>query len=105
MHDHQADLSFGERKMREKFLAVAAACVSLNRTSYAVGAETSAFGLWKSVDDDTNQPDAWFLIRDGGSGVYTGAIVRMFLKPGEGPNAQCDKCADNRGKKPGMGAE
>jgi uncharacterized protein (DUF2147 family) len=105
MHDHQADLSFGERKMRAKFLAVAAAFLSLISTSYAVGTEPSAFGLWQSVDDDTHQPNAWFLIRDGGSGVYTGAIVRMFLKPGEDPNAQCDKCADDRRNKPWMGLE
>ena len=91
--------------MRAKFLAVAAAFLSLISTSYAVGTEPSASGLWQAVDDDTHQPNAWFLIRDGGGGVYTGAIVRMFLKPGEDPNIQCDKCADDRRNKPWMGLE
>ena len=91
--------------MRAKFLAVAAAFLSLISSSYAVGTEPSASGLWQAVDDDTHQPNAWFLIRDGGGGIYTGAIVRMFLKPGEDPNVQCDKCADDRRNKPWMELE
>jgi hypothetical protein len=91
--------------MRAKYLMIAAALLSLVSTSYAVGTEPSATGLWQSVDDDTHQPNAWFLIRDGGGGVYAGAIVRMFLKPGEDPNVACDKCADDRRNKPWMGLE
>jgi len=76
--------------MRAKYLMIAAALLSLVSTSYAVGTEPSATGLWQSVDDDTHQPNAWFLIRDGG---------------GEDPNVACDKCADDRRNKPWMGLE
>jgi uncharacterized protein (DUF2147 family) len=102
--DHQADLSFGERKMRAKYLTVAAALLSLVSTGYALGPEPTAAGLWQSVDDDTHQPNAWFLIRDNG-GFYEGAIVRMFLKPGEDPNALCDQCPDDRHNKPWLGLD
>jgi uncharacterized protein (DUF2147 family) len=103
--EHEGDLSIGERRMRAKYFAVVAVFLSLISTGHAVGTEPSAAGLWQSVDDDTHQPNAWFLIRDGGGGVYSGAIVRMFLKPGEDPNIQCDKCVDDRRSKPWMGLE
>jgi uncharacterized protein (DUF2147 family) len=103
--NHEGDLSFGERKMRARYLMVAAAVLSLVSTSYAVSPEPSATGLWQSLDDDTHQPNAWFLIRDSGGGVYAGAIVKMFLKPGEDPNVACDRCADDRRNKPWMGLE
>ena len=91
--------------MRARYAMVAAALLSLIAAGQTLGAEPSASGLWQAVDDDTHQPNAWFLIRDSGGGIYTGAIVRMFLKPGEDPNVQCDKCADDRRNKPWMGLE
>jgi uncharacterized protein (DUF2147 family) len=91
--------------MRAGYAIVAAALLSLIVAGQTLGAEPSAFGLWQSVDDDTHEPNAWFLIRDSGGGVYTGAIVRMFLKPGDDPNAVCDKCADDRRNKPWLGLE
>ena len=90
--------------MRAKYLAVVAALLSLVGTSYAVGPEPTAAGLWQAVDDDTHQPTGWFLIRDNG-GVYDGMIVRMFLKPGENPNAVCDQCTDDRHDKPWLGLD
>ena len=91
--------------MLARYVTVAAALLSLVVPGQTLGAEPSASGLWQAVDDDTHQPNAWFLIRDGGGGIYTGAIVRMFLKPGEDPNIQCDKCVDDRRNKPWMGLE
>jgi uncharacterized protein (DUF2147 family) len=91
--------------MRAGYAIVAAALLSLIVAGQTLGAEPSAYGLWQSVDDDTHEPNAWFLIRDSGGGIYTGAIVRMFLKPGEDPNAQCDKCVDDRRNKPWLGLE
>jgi uncharacterized protein (DUF2147 family) len=90
--------------MRARYATVAAALLSLVATGHTLGAEPTAAGLWQSVDDDTKEPNGWFLIRDNG-GVYDGAIVRMFLKPGEDPNAVCDKCADDRHNKPWLGLE
>lgn len=56
---------------------------------------TSPVGLWQSVDDDTKQPNGWFLISNH-DGVYSGIIAKMFMKPGEDPNIACDKCTDDR---------
>jgi uncharacterized protein (DUF2147 family) len=102
--DHDGDLSFGERTMRTRYFMVAAALLALAGTGHAVGNEPSAAGLWQSVDDDTHKPTGWFLIRDNG-GVYDGAIVRMFLKPGENPDAVCDQCTDDRHNKPWLGLD
>ena len=64
--------------MRARYATVAAALLSLVATGHTLGAEPTAAGLWQSVDDDTKEPNGWFLIRDNG-GVYDGAIVRMFF--------------------------
>jgi uncharacterized protein (DUF2147 family) len=70
----------------------------------AHGAPPSAAGIWQAVDDDTKQPTGWFLISDH-NGVYDGIIAKMFLKPGEDPNAVCDKCKDDRHDHTWLGLE
>jgi uncharacterized protein (DUF2147 family) len=57
----------------------------------ADGAETSAIGLWEQVDENSGKPESWFRITQR-NGIYEGAIVKIFFKPGEDPNWVCDKC-------------
>src|SRR5689334_25354222 len=64
----------------------------------------SPVGLWQAVDSDTKQPTGWFLIDDH-NGVFDGIIAKMFLKPGEDPNAICDKCKDDRKDDTWLGLE
>jgi hypothetical protein len=64
--------------MRARQLTVAAALFLLIGAGQTLGAEPSAAGLWQSLDEDSHQPNAWFLIRDNG-GLYEGTIVRMFM--------------------------
>src|SRR5689334_24576546 len=64
----------------------------------------SPVGLWQAVDSDTNQPTGWFFIDDH-NGVFDGIIAKMFLKPGEDPNAICDKCKDDRKDHTWLGLE
>jgi uncharacterized protein (DUF2147 family) len=91
--------------MRARQLTVAAAVLLLLiGASQALGAEPTAAGLWQSLDADTHQPNAWFLIRDNG-GLYEGTIVRMFMKPGEDPNVVCELCKDDRRGKPWLGLD
>jgi uncharacterized protein (DUF2147 family) len=85
-------------------LPVFVALVSLIATSYGLHADPSPLGLWQAVDDDTKQPTGWFLIRQQ-NGVYAGIIAKMFLKPGEDPNAVCDQCKDDRKDHPWLGLE
>ena len=94
--------------MRAKLSIATAARISLavaaqSQTGAPAAAPTAA-GLWQAVDDDTKQPTGWFLIsaRDG---VYSGILAKMFLKPGEDPNAVCDQCKDDRLNHPWLGLE
>ncbi|HYA04645.1 MAG TPA: DUF2147 domain-containing protein [Xanthobacteraceae bacterium] len=91
--------------MRAKFVTAAAALMALLAGSTAgadplpgppgpPGPPTPA-GLWQALDSDTKQPTAWFLI-SAHDGVYDGIIAKMFLQPGEDPNALCDQCKDDR---------
>ncbi len=52
----------------------------------------------------TKQPTGWFLISNH-DGVYSGIIAKMFMKPGEDPNAVCDQCKDDRLNHPWLGLE
>jgi uncharacterized protein (DUF2147 family) len=96
--------------MRGK-LSIAAALMSLAVAAQAQpaapptsSATPTAAGLWQVVDDDTKQPTGWFLIsvKDG---VYSGILAKMFLKPGEDPNAVCSACKDDRLNHPWLGLE
>ena len=90
--------------MRVRHLTVVAVLLLLVGAGQTLGAEPSAAGLWQSLDEDTHQPNAWFLIRDHG-GLYEGAIVRMFMKPGDNPNVVCDLCKDDRRGRPWLGLD
>src|SRR5262245_23608827 len=54
-------------------------------------AENSAVGLWEQVDENSGQAESWFRITER-NGIYEGAIVKIFFKPGEDQNWVCDKC-------------
>jgi hypothetical protein len=64
---------------------------------------SSAAGLWEQYDDDGKR-EGWFLIFEKTRGVYEGAIVKMFLKPGEDPYAmKCTKCTGEQKNQPSLG--
>jgi uncharacterized protein (DUF2147 family) len=90
--------------MRVKLLTSALALVSLIACVHGLNADPTPTGLWQAVDDDTKQPTGWFLITEQ-AGVYKGIIAKMFLKPGEDPNAVCDQCKDDRHNHTWLGLE
>jgi uncharacterized protein (DUF2147 family) len=94
--------------MRVRFVMALAALLPLIApvvaASPAASADLTPVGLWQGVDDDTKQPTGWFLISNH-DGVYSGIIARMFMKPGENPNAVCDQCKDDRLNHPWLGLE
>jgi uncharacterized protein (DUF2147 family) len=95
--------------MRVKFATAIAVLlpllVPLFAPGHALAADPSSpAGLWQAIDDDTKQPTGWFLISEH-DGIYTGIIAKMFLKPGESPNAVCDQCKDDRHNHPWLGLE
>lgn len=90
--------------MRAKFLAAFLALLAFTSYGHTQSAVQSPAGLWQAVDDSTKQPTGWFLITNH-DGVYDGIIAKMFLKPGEDPNAVCDQCKDDRYNHPWLGLE
>ncbi len=91
--------------MRAKFATAAAAALCIMVAGNAANAQQQVpVGLWQAVDDETQQPTGWFLISDH-NGVYDGIIAKMFMKPGEDPNAICDQCKDDRKDHPWLGLE
>ena len=84
--------------------SAAAQSVSTPSASAQNAGQWSPVGLWQAVDSDTKEPTGWFLIDDH-NGVFDGIIAKMFLKPGEDPNAICDKCKDDRKDHTWLGLE
>lgn len=93
--------------MRAKILTVLAALaafLALAAANTSVGADMTPVGLWQSIDQDTKQPNGWFLITEH-DGVYSGVLAKMFLQPGQDPNVVCSHCKDDRHNKPWLGLE
>ena len=65
-------------------------------------AEPSAVGLWEQVDENTGKAESWFKITER-NGVYEGAIVKIFFKPGEDENWICNKCEGAERNAPVLG--
>jgi uncharacterized protein (DUF2147 family) len=63
--------------------------------------EPIAVGLWQQIDPD-GKSNGWFHISEH-NGTYEGAIVKMFMKPGESPNPICDKCQGDQQGQPWLG--
>jgi hypothetical protein len=85
-------------------LAASAVFLALAAGGSSVSAEMTPVGLWQSVDQETKQPNGWFLITDHG-GIYDGIIAKMFLEPGQDPNVVCSRCKDDRRNKPWLGLQ
>ena len=61
----------------------------------------SAAGMWEQVYPD-GRVGGWFLIFEN-SGVYQGAIAKMFLKPGDDPHPICTHCTGDQKNQPSLG--
>jgi uncharacterized protein (DUF2147 family) len=64
--------------------------------------EPSAAGLWQQIDPETGKSDGWFFMSER-NGTYEGAIVKMFLKPGDPPNPLCTQCKGDQLNTPWLG--
>jgi uncharacterized protein (DUF2147 family) len=63
---------------------------------------SSIIGAWKSIDDGNGKPRSIVRINEN-SGIYEGAIEKIFPEPNEDPNPKCDKCPGELKDKPILG--
>jgi hypothetical protein len=63
--------------------------------------EPTAAGLWEE-SDARGRVGAWFFIFEQ-DGVYVGAMVKMFVKPGSDPNPPCTACSGDEKNQPSLG--
>jgi len=91
-------------RTKAKLTICAAALLPFIAAAGALGAAPSPVGLWQSVDNETKQPDGWFLVTDR-DGTYSAIIAKMFLKPGESNDTPCTACKDDRHNHPWLGLE
>jgi hypothetical protein len=63
--------------------------------------EPTAAGLWEE-SDARGHVGAWFFIFEQ-SGVYFGAMVKMFPNPGQDPNPLCTACSGDEKNQPSLG--
>jgi uncharacterized protein (DUF2147 family) len=67
-------------------------------------AQMSPVGLWRSIDDETNQPKAEIRITQTGTSGLSGVVERSLMStPSAEPN--CNLCTDDRKGKPKIGLE
>lgn len=83
--------------MRKALLAC-----SLVLAALPVLSQPTPVGLWRTIDDKTDQAKAEIRIREGANGVLTGVIERALIKSDQ-PN--CDLCTDDRKGQPKVGME
>ena len=89
-----------QKKLRLAIVLAAGALLSLAGTVPLRAAEPTVAGFWEAYDE--GRPGGWFLFfeRDG---LYEGALVKAFNKPGEQPQLTCAKCTDERKDQPMIG--
>ncbi len=92
-----------------KIKSIGAIIITFVLTPYAYAAdadkfktENSAIGLWKTMDDKTQQPRSIVEIFEKDEKFY-GKIVKIFPQPGN--KSQCEKCPDEFKNQPILGLQ
>ena len=78
--------------------------LSVGLLSLAAQAQMSPVGLWRSIDDATQQPKAEIRITQKAGGGLSGVVERsLATTPSTEPN--CNLCTDDRKGQPKIGME
>ena len=81
-------------------VCIAGAFLALAGTVPLRAADPTVAGFWEAYDD--GKPGGWFLFFEK-DGMFQGALVKAFNKPGETPQLTCAKCTDERKNAPMIG--
>lgn len=89
--------------MLKKQLAILSVCL-VSLASGAIHAQTAdpAIGIWKTIDDKTNQPSSLIKIEQV-NGILEGTIIKTFPQSGQSLLVNCTLCKDDRKDKPLIG--
>lgn len=77
------------------------ALITLAVAGLAQAQTATPIGVWKTIDDETQQAKSWVRIAEGGDGALAGKIEKL-LDPAK-QDARCDKCSDARKDQPILG--
>jgi uncharacterized protein (DUF2147 family) len=78
--------------------------LTLGLLALGAQAQMSPLGLWRSIDDETNQPKAEIRITQNATGGLSGVVERSLLTA-PSPEPNCNLCTDDRKGKPKIGLE
>jgi uncharacterized protein (DUF2147 family) len=92
----------GDKRMLKKQLILSACFIGLLAGNTYAQATDPAIGVWKTIDDKTNQPASLIKIEEA-NGFLQGTIIKTFPAPGETPLVYCNLCKDDRKDKPLIG--
>jgi uncharacterized protein (DUF2147 family) len=84
--------------MKKLFTLATLATLTLAATLAA--AQASPVGLWKTIDDETQQEKSYVRVTETG-GVLSGKIEKLIDSSKQ--DSKCDKCTDDRKDKPVLG--
>ena len=88
--------------MLKKQFILSACVLGLIAGNAHAQATDPAIGVWKTIDDKTNEPSSLIKI-DEVNGKLEGTIIKTFPKPNEKPLVYCTLCKDDRKDKPILG--
>ena len=87
---------------KKRLIILSASLMSLCSDMTFAQVTDPAVGVWKTIDDKTNEPSSLIKI-DEVNGKLEGTIIKTFSKPNEKPLVYCTLCKDDRKDKPILG--
>ncbi len=85
-----------------KLYSLGFALTFLASASVSAQSTDPAIGIWKTIDDKTNQPASLIKIEEV-NGSLEGIIIKTFPRPNETPLVSCNLCKDELKDKPIIG--
>ena len=88
--------------MKKKVLLMSAIIAVFLGVTFNLQAQLSPVGIWKTIDDETNQAKSQMQIWES-NGKYYGKILRLLKEPNGGKGKTCTNCNGRFKNKPLIG--